>query len=143
MPTYKRPLNPESNVSRRSQELAWRSLNLTPKMRFWLYCSEGVLQILSTIHRNNYSISDRTGESWKGKTFSSWWRAIQTWTLSIDCQKRKAPKVMAKYVATRTIFFHLLLAFFFPSGGGDRGRAARVLPQRVLKSLLPVTAHSV
>jgi hypothetical protein len=38
-------------------------------------------------------------------TFSSWWRAIQTWTLSMDCQKRNAPKVIVKYVATRTIFF--------------------------------------
>lgn len=36
-------------------------------------------------------------------TFSSWWRAIQTWTLSMVCQKRKAPNDMPKNVATLTI----------------------------------------
>lgn len=38
-------------------------------------------------------------------TFSSWWRAIQTWTLSIVSQKRKAPNVIAKNVETFTILF--------------------------------------
>lgn len=38
------------------------------------------------------------------RTFSSWWRAIQTWTLSMDCQKTKAAKDIPKYVATFTIF---------------------------------------
>ena len=38
-------------------------------------------------------------------TFSSWWRAIQTWTLSIVCQKMKAPNAIPKNDATLTIFF--------------------------------------
>ena len=38
------------------------------------------------------------------ETFSSWWRAIQTWTLSMDCQKAKAANVIPKYVNTFTIF---------------------------------------
>lgn len=54
-------------------------------------------------------------KSWRARrkgerTFSSWWRAIQTWTLSMDCQKTKAAKDMPKYVATFTILDPFLLS---------------------------------
>lgn len=60
-----------------------------------------------TIFLFNLRKKNRERERERG-TFSSWWRAIQTWTLSMECQNTKAPSVIAKKVATFTIFF-----FFF------------------------------